>query len=43
MSVKCSINPSVVIWVRAYFVWSFGDVAVSGGVNGDVEVEAACR
>lgn len=43
MSVKCSINSSVVIWVRVYFVWSCGDVAVSGGVNGDEEEEAACR
>lgn len=31
------------IWVRVYFVWSCGDVAVSGGVNGDEEEEAACR
>lgn len=43
VSVKCSINSSVVIWVRVYIVWSFGDVAVSGGVNGDEEEEAACR
>ena len=28
VSIKCSINLSVVVWVRAYFVWRVGDIEV---------------
>ena len=31
VSTKCSINLSVVVWVRAYFVWSVGDIEVCRG------------
>lgn len=33
MCIKCSINQSVVILVSIYFLWSVGDVVVSGGIN----------